>query len=74
MTLKGSKSKSKIRYYFNRKSAIILRAALYFLYVNVLNYRYFYTDCSTFLKIKTLEKYKKDVKTHFYGKIIKIRL
>ena len=32
-----------------------------FLYINVLNYRYFHTDCSTFSKIKTFEN-KKNVK------------
>jgi len=46
---KVSKSKYKIRYNFMRDTLIFQ-----FLYVglNVLNYRYFHTDFSTFLKNK----------------------
>ena len=41
-----------------------------FLYINVLNYCYFHTDCSTFfLNKKTLEKLKKTSKTRFYRNI-----
>jgi len=47
ITLKLSKSKHKIRYNF-MGSSLIFR----FLYINVLNYSYFYADCSTFLKIR----------------------
>jgi len=39
------------------------------LYINVLNYRHFHTDCSTFLKIKIVGKLKKNVKKRFYRKI-----
>ena len=35
----------------------------HFLYINVLNYRYFHTDTPTFLKIKNDGKIK-NVKTH----------
>ena len=38
-----------------------------FLYINVLNYRYFYTDSSTFFfKIKNVRKIKKNVKNAFF--------
>jgi len=40
-----------------------------FLYINVLNYRYFHTDSSTFLKIKKCWKNKKRQKRVFYRKI-----
>jgi len=41
-----------------------------FLYINVLNYRYFYTDSSRFiLKIKKRWKNKKTLKTRFYRKV-----
>jgi len=37
-----------------------------FLYINVLNYRYFHTDSSTFfLKIKNVGKVKKTLKNAF---------
>jgi len=36
-----------------------------FLYISVLNYCYFHTDCSTFLKIKKRWKNKKNVKNAF---------
>jgi len=56
-------SKSKYKY------AIILWAALWFfqfLYINVLNYRLFHTDCPTFLKIKkNIGKILKNVKNAF---------
>ena len=39
ITLKVSKSKYKIRYYFMGNSL-----TFQFLYINVLNYRYFHTD------------------------------
>ena len=55
-------------------SAIFLWVILWFfifLYINVWNYRHFHTDCSTFLKIKTLEKLQKTLKTRFYRKKIK---
>jgi len=43
-----------------------------FFYINVLNYRYFYTECSTFLKNKNRWKNKKKLlKTRFYRKIKK---
>ena len=43
-----------------------------FLYINVLNYCYFYTDCSTFFKNKKRWKNKKNVKKRvFYRKIKK---
>ena len=32
------------------------------LYINVLKYRYFYTNCSTFLKIKNVAKIKKTLR------------
>jgi len=41
------------------------------LYINVLNYRYFHTDCPTFLNIKNIGKIKKNVETRFYRKIKK---
>jgi len=63
--VKVSKSKYKILYYlyssdFNQaikthlhSSAISLEhLIIQFLYINVLNYRYFHTDCSTFFKNK----------------------
>jgi len=40
-----------------------------FLYINVLNYRYFHTNCSTFFKNKKRWKNKKTLKTCFYRKI-----
>jgi len=36
-----------------------------FLYINVLNYCYFHTDCSTFFKNKKRWKNKKTLKTRF---------
>jgi len=39
-----------------------------FLYINGLNYRYFYTNCSTFLKIKKRWKNKKTLKNAFLYK------
>ena len=52
VTLKVSKFKYKIHYNFMGITLIFQ-----FLYINVLNYHYFHTDCSMFLKIKkTLEK------------------
>ena len=41
--LKVSKSKYKIRYNFTGSTLIFQ-----FLYINILNYLYFQTDCSTF--------------------------
>jgi len=64
-TLEVNKSKYKICYCFMGNSLIFQ-----FLYINVLNYRYFHTDSSTFLKIKKLEN-KKTLKTRFYRKIKK---
>ena len=64
---KVSKSKYKIRYNFMRDTLIFQ-----FLYVglNVLNYRYFHTDFSTFLKNKKRWKNnKKTLKTRFYTNI-----
>jgi len=40
-----------------------------FLYINVLNYHYFYTNRSTFLKIKNVGKIKNVKKRVFYRKI-----
>ena len=41
-----SKSKYKIRYHLSK-----LKALWFFIfYINILNYRYFHTYCSTFLK------------------------
>ena len=54
VTLKVSKSKYKIRYNFMGNTLIFQ-----FLCINVLNYRYFHTNCSTFLKIKNVGKIKK---------------
>ena len=54
-TLKLSESKYKIRYNFMGSTLIFQ-----FLYTDVLNYRHFHTDCSTFFKLKTL-KNKKNV-------------
>ena len=44
-----------------------------FLYINVLNYRYFHYDCSTFLKIKKKRWKNKKItlKTRSYRKIKK---
>ena len=42
-----------------------------FLYINVLNYCYFYTDSWTFFKNKKRWKNKKTLKTRFYRKIKK---
>ena len=49
ITLKVSKSKYKIRYYFMGSTLIFQ-----FLYINALNYYHFHTECSTFLKIKNV--------------------
>ena len=65
ITLKVSKSKYKIRYNFMGSTLIFQ-----LLYINILNYHYFHTDCSTFLKIKKTEK-QKLLKTRFYRKIKK---
>ena len=66
-TLKLSKSKCKILYNFMGNTLIFQ-----FLYINVLNYCYFHTDCSTFFKNKkTLERLKKTLKTLLYRKIKK---
>jgi len=54
ITLKLSKSKYTIRYNFVGSSLIFQ-----FLYINVLNYCYFYTDCSMFFKNKKSWKNKK---------------
>ena len=46
-----------------------------FLYINVFNYRYFYINCSTFLKIKKrLKKLLKNVKNAFFIEKLKKRL
>jgi len=65
ITLKVSEAKYKICYYCVGSTVIFQ-----FLHTNVLNYRYFLTDCSAFLKINTFEKLK-NVKTRFYRKIKK---
>ena len=38
-----------------------------FLYINVLNYRYFHTDCSTFFKNKNSRKIKKTFINVYYN-------
>jgi len=44
----------------------VIDGLVQFLYINVLNYRYFHTDSSTFLKIKKKRwKNKKNVKSAF---------
>jgi len=63
ITVKLSTSKLKIRYNFVESSLIFQ-----FLYVNVLNYCYFHTNCSTFFNKKNVEK---TLKTRFYRKIKK---
>jgi len=60
ITLKLNKSKYKICYYFMDNSMIFQ-----FLYITVLNYRYFHTDSSTFFKIKNVGKIK-NVKNAFF--------
>jgi len=57
VTLKVSETKYKICYYCV-SSAFIFQL----LYINVLNYRYFHTNCSTSFKIKKRWK-NKNVKT-----------
>jgi len=55
ITLKVSKSKYKIRYNFMGRTLIFQ-----FMYINILNYSYFHTDCLTFFwKIKKRWKNKK---------------
>ena len=55
ITLKVSKSKYKICYNFMGSTLIFQ-----FLYINILNYRYFHTDCLTFfLENKKKRKNKK---------------
>jgi len=54
ITLKVNKSKYKFCYYFMGNSLIFQ-----FLYINVLSYRYFHTDSSTFFKNKKRWKNKK---------------
>ena len=57
-----SKCKCKICYYFIGSNLIFQ-----FLYINVLNYRYFQIDSSTFFKIKNVGKIKKKtLKTRFF--------
>jgi len=61
LTLKVSKSKYKICYYFMGSTLIFQ-----FLYINILNYRNFHTECLTFFKMsKTLEN-KRTLKRVFY--------
>ena len=54
ITVKLSTSIFKIRYNFMGSSLMFQ-----FLYINVLNYCYFHTDCSTFFKNKKRWKNKK---------------
>jgi len=54
ITLKLSKCKFKIRYNFMGSSLVFQ-----FLSINVLNYCYFHTDCSTFFLNKKRWKNKK---------------
>ena len=62
ITLKVNKSKHKFCYYFMGNSLIFQ-----FLYINVLNYRYFHTDSSTFFKNKKkLWKNNKTLKMRFF--------
>jgi len=56
----NSTSKFKIPYNFMASSLIF-----HFLYINVLNYCYFHTDCSTFFLNKKHWKNKKTLKTRF---------
>ena len=49
-----NKSKYKIGNYFMANTLIFQC-----LYINILNYRYFHTDCSTFKKSKIVRKIKK---------------
>jgi len=65
ITLKVSNSKYKIRYNFMGSTLIFQ-----LLYINVLNYRYFHTNCSTFFKNKNVGKIKK-VKNAFFSRKIK---
>jgi len=44
------------------------------LYINVLNYRYVHTDCSTFLKIKKRWKNKKETLINVYCNYVVIGL
>jgi len=60
ITLEVSKSKYKIRYNFMSNTLVFQ-----FLYINILNYRYFHIDCSTFFKIKNVGKIK-NVKNAFF--------
>jgi len=66
ITLKVSKSKYKICYHFMGSSLIFQ-----LLYINVLNYRQFHTDSSTFLKINNVGKFKKTLKRVFIEKFLK---
>ena len=59
---KISTSKYKIRCNF-MGSSLIFR----FLYIKVLNYCYFHTNCSTFLKMKNVEKIKKTFLNVYYN-------
>jgi len=63
ITLKENKSKYKICYYFMCNSLIFQ-----FLYINVLNYRYFHNGSSTLLKIKNVGKIKNVKKRVFIEK------
>jgi len=65
ITLKVSKYEYKIRYNFMGNTLVF-----HVLYINILNYRYFHIDCSTFFKNKKRWKNKKNVKKRvFYRKI-----
>ena len=58
-----------LRDWVRYNTAIFMGSTLIFqfLYINVLNYRYFHTDSSTlFLKIKSAGKNKKNVKNAFF--------
>ena len=59
--LKVRKSKYKIRYYFIISTLIFQ----FFLYINILNYRYFRTDRSRFSKENILENTYKNVQKRF---------
>jgi len=61
-TLKVSKFKYKIRYTFMGRTLFFFQ----FLYINVLNCRYFYNNCVTLFKNKKRWKIKKTLKTRFF--------